>query len=251
MKIPQLSCLIIAGLSMNACTTQTQTGTSIPPQQSESAVSAEVKPAAAQESAVMLPPAPGIAHRPDVREFINEMSQKHGFSVTELTQAFDQAGFQPSILEAMAKPYEAKPWYAYRKLFLTEKRIKGGRDFMDKNADALAQAKARYGVAPAMVTAIIGVESAYGVKPGKYRLIDYRRSPLIILAGPASSGASLSSSCCSAERRAWTTSRRWAPTRAPWACRNSCPAATASWPRMVMAMANVISGTIRPTPSPA
>jgi membrane-bound lytic murein transglycosylase B len=157
---------------MNACTTQTQTGTSIPPQQSESAVSAEVKPAAAQESAVMLPPAPGIAHRPDVREFINEMSQKHGFSVTELTQAFDQAGFQPSILEAMAKPYEAKPWYAYRKLFLTEKRIKGGRDFMDKNADALAQAKARYGVAPAMVTAIIGVESAYGVKPGKYRLID-------------------------------------------------------------------------------
>lgn len=100
------------------------------------------------------------------------MSHKHGFSQAELTRAFDEAGSMPAILDAMAKPYEAKPWHAYRKLFLTEKRIKGGREFMSLYAAALAQARSRYGVPPEMITAIIGIESAYGVKPGKYRVID-------------------------------------------------------------------------------
>jgi membrane-bound lytic murein transglycosylase B len=165
--------LLSAGLALAGCTPQTQTGPNIPsqakrpPAKSEPAAKAE-----SQEPTVQLPPSPGIANRPDVRGFIAEMSRKHGFSTAELTSAFDQAGIHPSILDAMAKPYEAKPWHAYRKLFLTEKRINGGREFMARNAEALARAKARYGVAPEMVTAIIGVESAYGFKPGKYRLID-------------------------------------------------------------------------------
>jgi len=126
----------------------------------------------ADEPKVLLPPAPGISQRPEVRDFIAEMSRKHGFGMAELTRAFDQAGSVPAILDAMAKPYEAKPWHAYRKLFLTEKRINGGRDFMALNEAALARAKSRYGVPPEMATAIIGIESAYGVKPGKYRVID-------------------------------------------------------------------------------
>ena len=121
---------------------------------------------------MLLPPSPGIAQRPAVREFIAEMGRKHGFGTAELTRAFDEAGTVPGILDAMAKPYEAKPWHAYRKLFLTEKRINGGREFMAANTAALAKAKSRYGVPPEMVTAIIGIESAYGLKPGKYRVID-------------------------------------------------------------------------------
>lgn len=120
----------------------------------------------------MLPPSPGISNRPDVQAFISDMVQQHDFSRTELTRAFDEAGIHPSILDAMAKPFEAKPWYAYRKLFLTEKRINGGHDFMERNNSVLARAQSRYGVSPYIVTAIIGIESAYGNKPGKYRLID-------------------------------------------------------------------------------
>jgi len=115
---------------------------------------------------------PGIADRGEVRAFALEMSWKHGFDATELLRLFDQVPIQESILEAMAKPYEAKRWSAYRKLFLTEKRIQGGREFKAANAKALAEAESRYGVAPEIITAIIGIESSYGQKPGKYRVID-------------------------------------------------------------------------------
>ena len=132
------------------------------------------KPEAAttQEPEVLLPPNPGIAGRPLVKDFIDELVEKHGFNRQSLVRAFDEAGTIPKILDAMAKPYEAKPWYAYRKLFLTEKRIGGGQRFMDDNTEALRRAKSRYGVPKEMITAIIGIESAYGVKPGKYRVID-------------------------------------------------------------------------------
>ena len=127
---------------------------------------------ASDEPKVLYPPNPGISQRPEVRAFISEMVERHGFRAESLRKAFDEAGIVPAILDAMGKPYEAKPWYAYRKLFLTEKRIQGGEAFMAANQDALSRAKSRYGVMPEMVTAIIGIESAYGVKPGKYRVID-------------------------------------------------------------------------------
>ena len=164
------SILVTAYLALNGCSTPT------PPSgpakvERKPPMSEPAKPAS-DEPKVLLPPSPGIAQRADVRDFIAEMSRKHGFSAAELSRAFDEAGIVPGILDAMAKPYEAKPWHAYRKLFLTEKRINGGRDFMALNEAALARAKSRYGVPPEMVTAIIGIESAYGVKPGKYRVID-------------------------------------------------------------------------------
>ncbi|BBL76896.1 murein transglycosylase [Methylomagnum ishizawai] len=119
------------------------------------------------------PPAqPGITNRAEVRAFIAEMARKHGFATAALANAFERTALQPAILDAMAKPYEAKPWYDYRKLFLTDKRIQGGLDFKAQNAAALARAESRYGVSRDIVTAIIGVESSYGAKPGKYKVID-------------------------------------------------------------------------------
>ena len=127
---------------------------------------------ATDQREIALPPQIGIAERSDVHAFIMEMVQRHGFDAGQLSAAFDAAGFQPAILEAMGKPYEAKPWFQYQKLFLTEKRILGGRTFMEENRAVLSRIQTKYGVDPAIVTAIIGIESAYGVKPGKYRLID-------------------------------------------------------------------------------
>jgi len=134
-------------------------GTQAPPQQ----------PA---PSAPLLPPSVGIDQRDDVQAFIADMSRKHGFSASELRGVFAGVGMQPAILAAMGKPYEAKPWYAYKKLFLTDTRIQGGIEFRQRNAQALARAEAKYGVSPEIITAIIGIESAYGKKPGNYRVID-------------------------------------------------------------------------------
>lgn len=163
--------LILAGFALTGCAPQP--GPSVTPATKPTAAKPEpsVKPEA-KEPTVLLPPSPGIANRPDVRAFINDMVQQHGFSQADLVSAFNEAGIQPTILDAMAKPYEGKPWYAYRKLFLTEKRIQGGRDFMARNERTLARVTSRYGVSSDIVTAIIGIESAYGNKPGKYRIID-------------------------------------------------------------------------------
>jgi len=173
MKIKAIIFVLLLGLLSYGCTPQKQTGGSASNNGgSDEAKLKEPEAKATMDASVVLPPAPGLSKRPDVAEFIGYMVQKYGFNQTKLLDAFNQAGFQPSILDAMSKPYEAKPWYQYRKLFMTEKRINGGKAFLADNQSTLAKASSRYGVPPDMITAIIGIESAYGVKPGKYRLID-------------------------------------------------------------------------------
>ncbi|BBA35263.1 membrane-bound lytic murein transglycosylase B [Methylocaldum marinum] len=116
--------------------------------------------------------AENLTQRPDVRSFIRDMSRKHHFSTPELERIFQEATIQEKILEAMAKPYEAKPWHVYRKLFLTEARIQNGVDFWNRNAGTLKTVAKQYGVPAEMIIAIIGIETNYGQSPGKYRVID-------------------------------------------------------------------------------
>lgn len=113
-----------------------------------------------------------ISQNAVVRQFTREMHQQHGYATAELEQLFSRVSFQESILDAMARPYEAKPWHEYKKLFLTEKRIAGGRRFLQQNHTALSLASQKYGVPASVVTAIIGIETSYGDNPGKYRVID-------------------------------------------------------------------------------
>lgn len=72
----------------------------------------------------------------------------------------------PSILERMARPYEAKPWHAYRKLFLTPERIAAGKAFAAKHQAVLARAEQQSGVPASVIVAILGVETAYGKTMG-------------------------------------------------------------------------------------
>jgi membrane-bound lytic murein transglycosylase B len=169
--------LLVAAVLFSACTAPPPSSVKIVRNENRATLapmpaSAPTSALPAEPSAPLSPPESGIANRADVRAFIGEMSRKHRFDTAELRRAFDQAAIQPAILDAMAKPYEAKPWHDYRKLFLTEKRIQGGLEFKARNAAALARAEARYGVSPDIITAIVGVESNYGQKPGKYRVID-------------------------------------------------------------------------------
>jgi membrane-bound lytic murein transglycosylase B len=104
--------------------------------------------------------------------FIERMVTKHGFDEEALRKRFNAVVIQPAILEAIAKPSEAKPWYEYREIFMTEARIDGGVKFWQDNEQALKAIEAKYGVPPEILTAIIGVESKYGEQSGKYRVID-------------------------------------------------------------------------------
>jgi membrane-bound lytic murein transglycosylase B len=109
---------------------------------------------------------------PEVQAFIGEMVQRNQFNQDELTRLFRDVHLKQSILDAMDRPAEAKPWSVYRPLFVEPKRIAGGVRFWAAHADTLARAEAQYGVPASMIVAIIGVETFYGRNTGSYRVID-------------------------------------------------------------------------------
>jgi len=110
--------------------------------------------------------------REDIQLFISEMQQKHNFDKTTLEKLFSKTRMQPSIIKAISRPAERKPWHAYRPIFITQSRIDLGVDFWNEHADLLTQAQQRYGVDPEIIVGIIGVETRYGRHTGNYRVID-------------------------------------------------------------------------------
>ncbi len=113
-----------------------------------------------------------IANTDSFNRFIQQMVAKHRFNESELRTLFKAVDIQQPILEAMTKPAEAKPWYQYRDIFMTEARINGGVEFWRANHTALKAVEQQYGVPAEIIVAIIGVETKYGAHTGKYRVID-------------------------------------------------------------------------------
>ncbi|WP_299585428.1 lytic murein transglycosylase B [uncultured Microbulbifer sp.] len=116
---------------------------------------------------------PGHGDNTDAQKFVEYMVQEHQFDRKDMQELMSNAKRKDSILKAIKRPAEkAKPWYEYRKLFLTPQSIAGGVDFWDKNAEALAEAEKKYGVPAEVIVAIIGIETRYGGNMGGYRVLD-------------------------------------------------------------------------------
>lgn len=107
-----------------------------------------------------------------VQRFITQMVQEHNFKTETLQSIFKQARHHESIIEAISRPAESKPWYQYRPIFLTRDRIQGGVRFWKQNAATLARAHQQYGVPQEIITAIVGVETRYGKHKGRFPVID-------------------------------------------------------------------------------
>jgi membrane-bound lytic murein transglycosylase B len=112
-----------------------------------------------------------FSERKDVRAFIVQMHEKHGFSRKELTALFRKVQPLPAVVKAVTPPTEAgaaRSWHAYHDRFVEAKHISGGLEFWQANADALASANVRYGVPEEILVAIIGIETMYGRRAGKF-----------------------------------------------------------------------------------
>ena len=111
--------------------------------------------------------------RPEVKKFIDDFSSKSDYSKNSLKNLIEGVTTQKSVLEAIARPAEKKKnWTEYRKIFITDKRIKEGLAFWSENAQILAAAERKYGVPPEIIVAIVGVETFYGRYKGKYNVLD-------------------------------------------------------------------------------
>ncbi len=113
-----------------------------------------------------------ISQREDVQNFIDGLVNKHDFNRDKLNKVFADVTLDPKIIERMKRPYEAKPWFQYQPIFVTQTRIKEGVEFYKENIELLKRAEKKYGVPAEIITAIIGVESRYGRHKGDFRVLD-------------------------------------------------------------------------------
>lgn len=109
-------------------------------------------------------------HYPAMQQFIHKMSQQ-GFSNQYLRNTFSAIKRDNRILELVNSPAEAKPWSSYRKIFMTEDRIRSGVGFWRRHEKTIDAASKKFGVEPEYIVAIIGVETFYGRNTGKHNVL--------------------------------------------------------------------------------
>ncbi|WP_291193253.1 lytic murein transglycosylase, partial [Frateuria sp.] len=120
--------------------------------------------------------APALAQtatvHPGQAELVREVARDAGKSPARIDALLSGARMQQSILDAISRPAEAKPWKDYRPIFITPKRIDEGVAFYREHRALLERIAGQYGVAPEYIVAILGVETFYGRNTGKYKVLD-------------------------------------------------------------------------------
>ena len=114
----------------------------------------------------------GLDPESEIEPFVARMAESHGVPALRTRALLEDARILDSVLDAVRRPAERKPWYEYRKIFITEKRIARGAEFWRRHENSLTRAAQRFGVPPEIIVAIIGVESFYGVHRGRIRVLD-------------------------------------------------------------------------------
>ena len=114
------------------------------------------------------------ADRPETRQFIEDMQQRHGFDKDALTYIFRRAQYLPSVIKAISPPRDpvaVRSWQRYRGRFIEPVRIKAGVAFWERYQDSLQAASEKYGVPEEIIVGIIGVETIYGRNTGSYQAV--------------------------------------------------------------------------------
>jgi membrane-bound lytic murein transglycosylase B len=115
----------------------------------------------------------GAAHaHPGAEEFAESISAEHAFDYDRVIEILERARYQQSIIDAITRPAESKPWHEYRRIFIRATRVEAGAEFWNANGRLIERVARRYGVDPFIVLAIIGVETNYGTITGSHRVID-------------------------------------------------------------------------------
>ena len=101
-----------------------------------------VLPLAALFMATSLHAAPSPPSAEERAAFVAEVSREHGIDAAAVEAMLGAAKYQQSIIDAITRPAEAKPWKDYRPIFLTADRIAKGRAFLETHREALAKVEA-------------------------------------------------------------------------------------------------------------
>ncbi|WP_035480957.1 lytic murein transglycosylase B [Aliagarivorans marinus] len=118
----------------------------------------------------------GVAHAKPLDDQglqrLEQLSEEFAIDIATLQQATEQATYQQSIIDAITRPWESRPWHQYRNLFLTEERLAAGLAFWEEHQQTLEKAEQEFQVPAEIIVAIIGVETYYGRHTGRYKVLD-------------------------------------------------------------------------------
>jgi len=117
---------------------------------------------------------PPYLQRAEVREFIDDLTVKHGFERERLERWFSHARYSPLVERYMQPPiaFGQRNWFDYRARYLDDARVQSGAIFMRNHQASLQRAQREFGVPPEIIVAIIGVETHYGRITGNFRTLD-------------------------------------------------------------------------------
>jgi membrane-bound lytic murein transglycosylase B len=115
--------------------------------------------------------------RPDVRSFIDSMTEEHGIESAELERILGDVRYTPVAVRLIgpapsSAPSPARSYSRYRAKFLTPEMISDGSRFWSRHASALGRAEAQFGVPAEVILGVLGVETAFGRNTGSFRAID-------------------------------------------------------------------------------
>ena len=109
----------------------------------------------------------------DINSFIDELVQEDSFSRSDLEKVFREVEYKERIIELISRPAERRlTWWEYRNLFINDRRIDRGVEFWKTHQKTLDQAAKEYGVSPAVIIGILGIETGFGRNKGGFRVVD-------------------------------------------------------------------------------
>lgn len=113
-----------------------------------------------------------LVARPEVKEYIAATAKEYNFDEAELTNLFTRIQPKPHTLAFFERPSTGKPWHEFRPTFVNKHRIDTGVAFWRKHEKALGEISRAYQVDPAVIVAILNVETFYGKNTGSFRVLD-------------------------------------------------------------------------------
>ena len=114
------------------------------------------------------------ANKPAVREAADSIAQSNALSRSWVRNTLAQARMLPEVARAVtpAQGPGVRNWQVYRDRMVDPVRVQAGVQFWLRNAQALERAESETGVPASVVVGILGVETIYGKRMGKYRVLD-------------------------------------------------------------------------------
>jgi len=110
----------------------------------------------------------------NILDAIRSDAEAKGIPKSYLENTFSHKGIQThdKIVERFARPYEKQSWTNYRKLFITDSRIKKGTHFYTEHQETLSAIAKNIKVDPFLILSIVGVESNYGRHQGEFTVFN-------------------------------------------------------------------------------